>query len=94
MSNGFVVLMGIGTVFIGLICIIVLCTIMSTLYKSFSKKDSQAAGAGAPAPAPAAPAANETIADRPAFIAAVSAAVAEDLATDVSGIRIHSVKRV
>ena len=92
MSHGFVVLMGIGTVFIGLICIIVLCTIMSTLYKSFSKKDSQAAGAGAPAPA--APAANEAIADRPAFIAAVSAAVAEDLATDVSGIRIHSVKRV
>ena len=93
MSNGFVVAMGVGTVFIGLICIIVLCTIMSALYKCFSKQGKQTAVPEAKASASAS-AASDTILDRPAFIAAVSAAVAEDLGTDVSGIRIHSVKRV
>jgi len=93
MSNAFVVIMGVGTVFIGLICIIVLCTVMSALYRAFAKQNKPAAAPASNVPA-AAPTANAAIADRPAFIAAVSAVVAEELGTDVSGIRIHSVKRV
>ena len=48
----FVTLMGIGTVFFGLICIIVLTTIMGSVLKSNAKP---AAPAPAAAPKPAAP---------------------------------------
>ena len=92
-SNLFVVLMGVGTVFIGLICIIILCTIMSSIYKAVTGKKDKPATTVSPAAAPA-PVVSQEIPNRPAFIAAVSAAIAEELGTDVSGIRIHSVKRV
>ena len=38
MSNLFVLCLGIGTVFVGLICIIVLCKLMSIICTKFSKK--------------------------------------------------------
>ena len=37
-SNGMVILLGIGIVFFGLICIIVLCTIMGAVVRKFAKK--------------------------------------------------------
>ena len=58
-SNLFVVLMGLGTVFAGLLCIILAAEAVS-----------------------------------PAMIAAVAAAIAEDLGTNVSAIRIVSMKKV
>ena len=88
MSNWFVVAMGIGTVFTGLICIIVLSYIMSAILGKFAKAPAATAAA-----APAAPAA-ETIPNRQAMIAAISAAIAEDMNTDLSGIRILSVKKL
>ena len=48
-SNAFVVAMGIGVVFVGLICIVVLCMVMSRLCRPVGKK--------VPAEAPAAAAA-------------------------------------
>lgn len=88
MSNGFVVLMGMGTVFFGLICIVFLCYIMSLIVRKAVKEK--------PAPAAAAPvkSAPAPVANKGELIAAVAAAVAEELGTDVSGIRIHSFKQV
>ncbi len=92
MPNTFVVAMGIGTVFFGLICIIVLSTLMSAVCNRLGKKQAAAVPA---APVPAAPAAPvNVIPNRQAFIAAVSAAIAEDMGTDPAGIRILSVKKI
>lgn len=89
-SNLFVVLMGIGTVFFGLICIILLSTAMSAICRSMGDK----APAVQAAP-PAAPAVrNDAIPNRQAMIAAISAVIAEEEGADVSGIRILSVKQL
>ena len=91
-NNLFVVLMGIGTVFFGLICIIVLCMAMSDVCRSMG---GAAPGWAAPARAVPAPAVrNDAIPNRKAMIAAISAAIAEDMGTDISGIRILSVKKL
>ena len=96
-SNGFVSLVGIGTVFVGLICIVFLCTLMSALCRKFSgSKKTESAPAAPAAPAPSAPSApaSAQIPNRQEFIAAVSAVLAEEMGTDVSALRILSVKRV
>lgn len=81
----FVCLMGMGTVFFGLICLIVLTTLLGRVC---GKKQQAAPAAVSPAPA-AAPAA-----DQQELIAAISAAIAEELGTDITGIRILSIKKV
>ena len=94
-SNTFVVLMGLGTVFFGLICIILLSTIMSKVCQLLEKKPAAAPAEETPAAAHAAPAAEvAAVPDRQAMIAAISAAIAEDLGTDISGIRIRSLKHI
>jgi len=90
-SNAVVTLMGIGTVFVGLIFLVVICTIMSSIIRKLEKPEKAAPAAST---APAAVKAPAPIANRPAFIAAVSAAIAEDLGTDVTAIRIVSVKQL
>ena len=89
MNPVFVVLMGIGTVFFGLICIIILSTAMSAVCRAMG---------GTPAPvaaAPAAPAAvSAAIPNRQAMIAAIAAAIAEEEGTDLAGIRVLSVKKL
>ena len=82
----FVVLMGLGTVVAGLLCIILLVSLMSWAC-------TRTAGAQTPpkAAVPAAPAAAEAVS--PAVIAAVAAAIAEDLGTDVSANRIDSIMK-
>lgn len=85
----FVCAMGIGTVFVGLILLIFVCKIMGLLVGNKSKE------APAPAQAPVVvPAAEQPIENKQELIAAISAAVAEELGTDVSGIRIHSIKKI
>lgn len=84
-SSIFVCLMGMGTVFFGLICLIVLTGLMSLLCGR-GKQPLPAA------PAPAAVAAPEP--NRQELAAVIAAAVAEDLGTDVSGIRIISMKQL
>lgn len=86
-SNLFVCLMGIGTVFVGLVCIILLVTLMSYVCH---KSDARSA---APAPV-AVPTDAPKPAIRPELIAAVSAAIAEDMGTDISAIRIISMKQI
>ncbi len=87
---------GIGTVFVGLICIIIICKIMGVICVAYVKDPSEASKeAVSPAQAPAykAPAGND-IPNKQEFIAAVSAAIAEDMGTDITGIRILSVKKL
>ena len=90
MSNAFVVAVGLGTVFVGLISIIILCKIIGFFCTLGNKKSSiqpvSAADSVAEVPA--------KIENRQEIIAAVSAAVAEDLGTDVSAIRILSFKKL
>lgn len=91
MHNGFVCLMGIGTVFIGLICIVLICNIMSTVMRVFSKKDAKSApAASVVASAPV----NVPIQDKQAIIAGTCVVIAEELGTDVSNIRVLSFKRI
>lgn len=82
----FVCLMGMGVTFIGLICLIVLTVVMGKIANALGKEEKPAA--------PPAPAAPDAIPNRQEVIAAVAAALAEELGTDVSGIRILSFKKV
>ncbi len=87
----FVCAMGVGTVFVGLICLIIVCKLLSVLVRGNDNKQEQAA---APIVAPAAPAPQQPIENKQELLAAISAAVAEELGTDVSGIRITSFKKL
>ena len=91
-SIPFVILMGVGVVFIGLICIILLCMAMSAICRAMGDKTP------APAPVPAASAApaarTDAIPNRQAMIAAIAVAVAEVMGTDPAGIRILSIKKL
>jgi len=88
-----VVLMGLITVFIVLICIIYIIKLMSRLINSSKVNEnsapaqSVAAQQAVPAPVPAASVNNNQL------VAAVSVAIAENMETDVSHLRIHSIKR-
>ena len=85
-SNLFVCLMGIGTVFFGLICIILLVTLMSFVCRKTEQKTTLAP-VSAPAGVPKDGIGTE-------IIAAVSAAIAEEMGTDISAIRIISMKQI
>ena len=86
-SNLFVCLMGLCTVFIGLICIIALVTVMSAVVRKTEKKGAVPAAL----PTSPAPVASQVT---PELVAAVSAAIAEELGSDVSAIRIVSMKKI
>ena len=88
----FVTLMGIGTVFFCLICIIVLTTVMGSVLKSKSKPAAPAPAAAPKAAAPAAPAVNT--AKEQEILAAVIAAVTEDLGPSASRMQITSINKI
>lgn len=96
-SSLFVCLMGMGTVFFGLICLIALTMAMGAIVGRSAPAAvpvpaapaPAAVNRAAPAAAPAAPEAN-----RQEIAAAVSAAIAEELGTDITGIRILSMKKL
>ena len=87
--NWMVIVMGIGTVFVGLICIIILCKIMG-LFFSGSKKTEQKATEVSAVPV----ATNTVVENRQEIIAAVTAACAEEMGKDVSAIRVISFKKI
>ena len=88
----FVTLMGIGTVFFGLVCIIVLTTVMGSVLKSKSKPAAPTPAAAPKAAAPAAPAVNT--AKEQEILAAVIAAVTEDLGPSASRMQITSINKI
>lgn len=87
-SNAQAVGLGLGTVFVGLIALILICYIMSAIVKAFTKKEKAVAASPAVSPAQA------PIPNKGEFAATVAAAIAEDLGTDVTGIRIKSIKKL
>ncbi|MBQ9735582.1 MAG: OadG family protein [Clostridia bacterium] len=92
-------LVGILIVFIGLICLIALVTIMGAISQKLlsGEKSAKPAQKKAAAPAPAAKsgaAKSGTIENRDELVAIFSAAVAEELGTDVSAIRVVSLKEI
>lgn len=89
--NLYVVGMGLGVVFVGLISIIILCYIVSAICRAAAGNDTADAKqvpvqTAAPTAAP--------IQNRQEVIAAVAAAAAEDMGTDISAIRILSFKKI
>ena len=84
--NWFVVCMGVGTVFAGLVCIIIICKTVGLFCRAGSKqKKAEASSAGA---------ASTPIENRQEIIAAVTAAAAESMGKDVSALRVVSFKKV
>ena len=88
----FVTLLGIGTVFFGLICIIVLTTVMGSVLNSKSKPAAPAPAAAPKAAAPAAPAVNTT--KEQEILAAVIAAVTDDLGPSASRMQITGINKI
>ncbi len=83
-----VILLGMGIVFLGLICIVILCTIMGKVMTLLGKAEDRPS---APVEEAAAPA---VIPNRQELVAAVSCCLAEELGTDVTAIRILSIKKI
>ncbi len=87
----FVFLMGMGTVMIGLFCIILLCSLMSAVVRKFSGSGDKGTPETKETAPPSAP---SVIPNRGELVAAISAAVAEELGEDVGAIRILSLKKI
>ena len=91
----FVIVMGVGTVFLGLICIILLCKILGAVCTLIEGKTAPAPVTSTPAPAPAnATAKAQDPAKRQEIIAAIGAVIAEECGVDVNAIRITSIKKI
>ena len=88
-NNLTVVGLGLGTVFVGLIAIIVLCYIMSAIVKLFEKGKKKENSQNVQVPSN-----NARIANKQELIAASCAVIAEELGTDVKNIKVLSFKRV
>lgn len=91
-SKLFVVLFGIGVVFFGLICIIILTAIMGKIMTAFAKNQpAPAPVASASAPRAAAPAPAGVA---PEIIAAITAALSEEPGISSHGVNITSIKKL
>ncbi len=89
MSNAFIVGLGFGVVFVGLVCIVIMCKIVSAFCMIGTNKKIDTA----PTVSNSVPTA-QPIENRQEIIAAVSACLAEELGTDISAIRILSFKKI
>lgn len=91
MPDSFVVVLGVGTVFIGLICLVLLCKIIGLFCGVTTKETKTANTANSPAPVNTQA---QPIENRQEIIAAVSAVIAEELGTSVEALRIISFKKI
>lgn len=87
-----VVLMGLVTVFVVLVCLIIIIKLMGAIMVKAAPVEQAEAAVPAPAAAPAA--APAVSGNKQQVVAAIAVAIAEEMGTDVSHIRIHSIKRV
>ena len=88
LSNTFVCLMGMGTVFIGLICIVLICNIQSMILTKVSKPKAQAKNIPTPTES------DLNSSEKAEIIAGACACIAEELGTDASNIKVLSFKKV
>jgi sodium pump decarboxylase gamma subunit len=86
---GEVVVLGIGVVFLGLVLLIGCVYLMNFLVEKLSKKEE-----AKPATTESAPTVNDEIPNREELVAAVCAAIAEEEGTDITAIRVVSIKKV
>lgn len=91
MSNWFVCALGIGIVFIGLLCLIVLVSLSGAICRRAVRETPADPALADSAPAIPAPA---VIPNKGELVAALSAALAEELGRDVRAIRILKIERV
>ncbi len=89
-SNGLVCLIGVLTVFIGLVCLVAICYALSAVCKTFVKDTPKNSVISAPVQAPV----NAQVENKQEIIAGVCAVIAEELGTDVNNIKVTSFKRV
>ena len=89
-SSLFVTLMGIGTVFFGLICIIFLTMAMGAVLKGKEKAPAAAAAAPAAAPAPA----PKPQGMQPEIVAAITAALSEEVGISSRSMNIVNIKKI
>lgn len=86
LPSWFVCVLGMGTVFVGLLVLVLVCKLLGFFCKGIKDKPEAAAAAAAPAP--------DVIPNKQELIAAISAAVAEELGEDVTAVRITSIKKL
>lgn len=82
-SNLLVVSLGMGTVFFGLICLIVICMITSSVCRLFEKRDKEEKVLLA-----------EDVPKKQEIVAAVCAVIAEETGADAKNIKVLSFKRI
>lgn len=91
LSNAMVVGLGLGTVFVGLISLIVICYVMSAVCKTLKKEETAPKSA---APMQSASVSDAPIANKQEVLAACCAVIAEELGTEANNIKVLSFKRV
>ena len=92
-SSGLVIALGLGIVFAGLICLVIICSLLGKICSALIKEDAKSE-ATAPVAAPAVSSADAPIANKQELIAAICAVIAEELGTEASNTRVTSFKRV
>ncbi|MBR4720515.1 MAG: hypothetical protein IK057_02000 [Clostridia bacterium] len=80
-SNLLVVGLGVGTVFFGLVSLIVICMVMSAVCKLFIKDAKKAP-------------VNEMISNKQEILAAACAVIAEEIGTEAKNIKVVSFKKI
>ncbi|MBQ2770234.1 MAG: OadG family protein [Clostridia bacterium] len=83
-------LLGLGTVFVGLILLILLTRLMSMFFVGKEKRPKQAVKQAETAAVKTGPEAE----NHGAFVAAVSTAIAQSMGVPVSGLRICSIRKI
>lgn len=90
-SNGIVIALGLGIVFAGLICLVVICALLGVICKALVKPEAKKEAVNTAAPVASS---NGEIANKQEIVAAVCAAIAEELGTEASNIRVVSFKKI
>lgn len=86
-STATVIGLGLGTVFICLVCLVIICYLMSAVTRLFLKGKEEDIKQTPQKP-------QTGITNKGEFVAAIAAAIAEDLGCEISGIRIKSIKKI
>ena len=94
LSSAFVCVMGMGTVFIVLLLIVLICNLLSFVTAGLSKPSTQTAVTPKAAAKSSAALPMPTGAEKAAILAGVCACIAEELGTDANNIKVTSFKRV